>query len=312
MNQTTIKKPIQCSGVGLHSGKMVTLTLRPAAEDTGINFYIAAPNGSQKVSPKPDQVIATGLATTIGNSEGSVSTVEHLLAAIRGLGIDNLRIDVHGGELPIMDGSAAPFVMLIKDAGLKEQHAPKKVLRIKKPLSFQNGSKVISAEPYDGFMVEYTIDFSHPLIGVQTMTLEVTPETFGEVAKARTFGFLQDVEALYARGLALGGSLDNSVVLNEHGVVNQEGLRYPDEFVRHKILDFIGDMAMIDLPLQGKFKVSCSGHALNNQFLRALNENRSIYLEEVALGVSAPEPVREAEVESNPAAAIAKGQAIAI
>lgn len=291
---------------------MVTLTLRPSAEDTGINFYIAAPNGSQKVSPKPDQVIATGLATTIGNSEGSVSTVEHLLAAIRGLGIDNLRIDVHGGELPIMDGSAAPFVMLIKDAGLKEQHAPKKVLRIKKPLSFQNGSKVISAEPYDGFMVEYTIDFSHPLIGVQTMTLEVTPETFGEVAKARTFGFLQDVEALYARGLALGGSLDNSVVLNEHGVVNQEGLRYPDEFVRHKILDFIGDMAMIDLPLQGKFKVSCSGHALNNQFLRALNENRSIYLEEVALGVSAPEPVREAEVESNPAAAIAKGQAIAI
>lgn len=312
MNQTTIKKPIQCSGIGLHSGKMVTLTLRPAEEDSGINFYIATPEGSQRISPKPDQVIATGLATTIGNTEGSVSTVEHLLAAIRGLGIDNLRIDVHGGELPIMDGSAAPFVMLFKDAGLREQNAPKKVLRIKKPLSFQNGNKTISAEPYDGFLVEYSIDFAHPLIGVQSMTLEVTPESFSEVSKARTFGFLQEVDALRSRGLAMGGSLDNSVVLDEHGVVNQEGLRYADEFVRHKILDFIGDMAMIELPLQGKFKVSCSGHALNNQFLRALNENRDIYLENVTLGEMAAETQAATEMETQPATAIAKGQAIAI
>lgn len=311
MNQTTVKKPIQCSGIGLHSGKMVTLTLRPAEENSGINFYIATPKGSQRISPRPDQVIATGLATTIGNADGSVSTVEHLLAAIRGLGIDNLRIDVHGGELPIMDGSAAPFVMLFKDAGLREQSAPRKVLRIKKPLSFQNGNKVISVEPYDGFRVEYTIDFAHPLIGVQTMTLEVTPESFSEISKARTFGFLHDVEALYARGLALGGSLDNSVVLDEHGVVNQEGLRYPDEFVRHKILDFIGDMAMIDLPLQGKFKVSCSGHALNNQFLRALNENREIYLEEVALGKMPVETQTISSMDAQPAA-VGKGQAIAI
>lgn len=311
MNQTTVKKPIQCSGIGLHSGKMVTLTLRPAEEDSGINFYIATPEGSQRISPKPDQVIATGLATTIGNTDGSVSTVEHLLAAIRGLGIDNLRIDVHGGELPIMDGSAAPFVMLFKDAGLREQSAPRKVLRVKKPLSFQNGNKVISVEPYNGFLVEYTIDFAHPLIGVQTMTMEVTPESFSEISKARTFGFLHDVEALYARGLALGGSLDNSVVLDEHGVVNQEGLRYPDEFVRHKILDFIGDMAMIELPLQGKFKVSCSGHALNNQFLRALNENREIYLEEVALGKMPVEAQTISSMDAQPAA-VGKGQAIAI
>ena len=312
MQQTTIKKPIQCSGVGLHSGKMVTLTLRPAEENSGINFYIVTPEGSQRISPQPDQVIATGLATTIGNTKGSVSTVEHLLAAIRGLGIDNLRIDVHGGELPIMDGSAAPFVMLFKNAGIKELQAPRKVLRIKKPISFQNGDKSISAEPYDGFLVEYTIDFSHPLIGVQSMTLEVTPETFAEVSKARTFGFLHEVDALRSRGLALGGSLDNSVVLDEHGVVNAEGLRYSDEFVRHKILDFIGDMAMIDLPLQGKFKVSCSGHALNNQFLRALNENRSIYLDEVALGETALEAAREIESAARPEAAIAKGQAVAI
>lgn len=309
MLQTTIEKPIQCSGVGLHSGKMVTLTLRPAEENSGINFYIVTTEGSQRISPRPDQVIATGLATTIGSAKGSVSTVEHLLAAIRGLSIDNLRIDVHGGELPIMDGSAAPFVMLIKNAGIKEQAAPRRVLRVKKAVSFQSGEKSISAEPYDGFLVEYTIDFNHPLIGVQSMTLELTPESFAEVSKARTFGFLQDVEALYARGLALGGSLDNSVVLDEHGVVNAEGLRCPDEFVRHKILDFIGDMAMIDLPLQGKFKVSCSGHALNNQFLRALNENREIYLEEVCLGEMPAEP-REQEVEARPA--LGKGQVLAV
>lgn len=228
------------------------------------------------------------------------------------MGIDNLRIDVHGGELPIMDGSAAPLVMLFKNAGIKEQQAPRKVLRIKKPISFQNSDKSISAEPYDGFLVEYDIDFEHPLIGVQTMTLEVTPESFAEVSKARTFGFLHEVDALRSRGLSLGGSLDNSVVLDEHGVVNAEGLRYPDEFVRHKILDFIGDMAMIDLPLQGKFKVSRSGHALNNQFLRALNENRSIYLDEVIIGQAAPEAVRQAEADAKPAAAIAKGQAVAV
>lgn len=311
MHQTTIEKPIQCSGIGLHSGKMVTLTLRPAEANSGINFYIVTPGGSQRVSPRPDQVIATGLATTIGSAKGSVSTVEHLLAAIRGLGIDNLRVDVHGGELPIMDGSAAPFVLLLKNAGLKEQEAPRKVLRVKKPVSFQNGAKSISAEPHDGFLVDYTIDFAHPLIGVQNLTLEVTPQSFGEVAKARTFGFLHEVDAMRSRGLALGGSLDNSVVLDEHGVVNQEGLRYADEFVRHKILDFIGDMAMIDLPLQGKFKVSCSGHALNNQFLRTLNENRAIYLEEISLG-AAPAPVADPAPQDIPQAAIPKGQAVAI
>ncbi|MDR2050683.1 MAG: UDP-3-O-acyl-N-acetylglucosamine deacetylase [Deltaproteobacteria bacterium] len=287
MFQTTLKKPVQCSGVGLHSGKMVTMTMRPAEENSGINFYVTTPQGSQRLTPRPELVIATGLATTIGNGSASVSTVEHLLASIRGLGVDNLRIDAHGGELPIMDGSAAPFVLLIKSAGIRRQNALRRILRVKKKFTHSSGDKSISVEPYAGFLVKYTIDFAHPRIGVQKMSLELTPESFGEVARARTFGFLREVEALYARGLALGGSLDNSVVLDESDVVNPDGLRYPDEFVRHKILDFIGDMAMLDLPLQGRFTVSCSGHALNNQFLRLLNENRDIYLEEVSLGGAA-------------------------
>ncbi|MDR1241510.1 MAG: UDP-3-O-acyl-N-acetylglucosamine deacetylase [Deltaproteobacteria bacterium] len=287
MQQQTIKHPVQCSGVGLHSGKMVNMALRPADEDSGINFYVFTPEGSQRIVPEPAHVIATGLATTIGTSRASISTVEHLMAAILGLGIDNLRIDVHGGELPIMDGSAAPFVMLLNGAGIKKQTAARKVLRIAKPINHTQGEKSIYAEPYDGFFVDYTIDFAHPLIGVQNLALEITPQTFSEIAKARTFGFFKEVEYLYSRGLALGGSLDNSVVLDEHGVLNQEGLRFSDEFVRHKLLDFIGDMAMINLPLQGRFTVHCSGHTLNNQFLRVLDENRAIYLEEIVLDVPA-------------------------
>jgi UDP-3-O-[3-hydroxymyristoyl] N-acetylglucosamine deacetylase len=284
MQQQTIKHPVQCSGIGLHSGKMVNLALRPAEEGSGINFYVFTPDGSQRITPQPSSVIATGLATTIGTAKASISTVEHLMAAILGLGVDNLRIDVHGGELPIMDGSAAPFVMLLNSAGIRKQNAERKVLRIARPLTYTAGEKSISAEASDGFFVDYTIDFAHPLIGVQNLAMEITPQTFAEIAKARTFGFFKEVEYLYSRGLALGGSLDNSVVLDDHGVLNKEGLRFSNEFVRHKILDFVGDMAMINLPLQGRFTVRCSGHALNNQFLRVLDENRDLYLEEITLG----------------------------
>jgi UDP-3-O-[3-hydroxymyristoyl] N-acetylglucosamine deacetylase len=283
MPQFTIKKVVQCSGVGLHSGKMVDLTLRPAEVDSGINFFINSAQGDRRIALAPDRVVATGLATTIGTDGASISTVEHLLATVRGLGIDNLRIETKGSELPIMDGSAAPFVLLFKNAGIKAQPAQRRVWRVKKAFSHAQGDKFIQAEPYAGFQVDYSIDFAHPLIGTQRLCLDLDREGFNQVAKARTFGFLREVEALYARGLALGGSLDNSVVLDEHGVVNPEGLRCPDEFVRHKILDFIGDMAMLDLPLQGKFTVRCSGHALNNQFLRLLYENRAIYLERAEL-----------------------------
>lgn len=283
MNQTTIKQRIQCTGIGLHSGKKVKLTMRPAAEDTGIIFHVITPMGKRDISPAADAVIATGLATTLGRDGVAVSTVEHLLAALRGLSIDNIHIDVEGGEIPILDGSAAPFVMLLAEAGVHEQSSPRKVYRIKKTTRFGQGEKSITAEPYDGFYVDYTIAFPHAVIGTQRVTLDVTPHSFSQVAKARTFGFLQDVEMLKSRGLALGGSLDNAVVLDERGVVNEEGLRYPDEFVRHKLLDFVGDMAMLPLPLQGRFTVSCSGHALNNEFLRHITASESLYLETVKL-----------------------------
>ena len=290
MQQTTIKQRIHCAGVGLHSGKMVKLTMRPAAEDTGIVFHVATPAGKRDITPAPDVVIATGLATTLGKEGVAVSTVEHLLAALRGLSIDNIHIDVEGGEIPIMDGSAAPFIMLLGEAGVHVQSKPRKVLRIKAPVSFGHGDKFIKAEPYNGFQVDYTIAFPHPAIGTQRKVLDVTPKTFSEVAKARTFGFLRDVEALQSRGLALGGSLDNAIVLDERGVLNQEGLRYADEFVRHKLLDFIGDMAMLPLPLQGRFTVSCSGHALNNEFLRHAMASQSLYLETVYLGGKVADP----------------------
>ncbi|CAK7061786.1 MAG: UDP-3-O-acyl-N-acetylglucosamine deacetylase [Desulfovibrio sp.] len=283
MNQTTICQAIECTGIGLHSGKTVRLGLRPASENTGIIFHVATPDGVKDITPRPDIVVDTGLATTLGTGDARVSTVEHLLAAIRGLGIDNIHVDAEGGEIPIMDGSAAPFVMLLKKAGIKQQDAPRTVLRIKKPVSFERDGKSIEAYPHDGFCVEYTITFPHQAIGTQKMRLELTPRSFEQVSRARTFGFLREVEYLHSKGLALGGSLDNAIVLDDCSVLNQDGLRFDDEFVRHKILDFIGDMAMIDMPLQGRFVVSCSGHALNNEFLRTITANAETYLETVTL-----------------------------
>ncbi len=283
MAQTTISQSIECTGIGLHSGKTVRLGLRPASENTGIVFHVRTRDGIRDITPRPDIVIDTGMATTLGTADARVSTVEHLLATIRGLGIDNLHIDAEGGEIPIMDGSAAPFAMLLGKAGLARQNAPRKVLRIKKPVSFSRDGKFIEAYPHDGFAVDYTITFPHQLIGTQKMRIELTPRTFSLVARARTFGFLREVEYLHSRGLALGGSLDNAIVLDECSVLNKEGLRFEDEFVRHKVLDFIGDMAMLDRPLHGRFVVSCSGHALNNEFLRTITANAQTYLEAVTL-----------------------------
>lgn len=295
MLQTTIRETVRCTGVGLHSGKQVAMALCPAAEDTGIIFAIRNGSGNAFLTPNPSLVVETGLATTLGNGTDSVATVEHLLAAIRGMGIDNIKIEVEGSELPIMDGSAASFVYLLKQAGLRRQSRPKTVLAIKKPVSFEQDGKFIKAFPHDGFFVDYTIDFAHPLIGRQTMSMEITPEDFsGKLAKARTFGFLKEVEYLHANGLALGGSLDNAVVLDEYGVVNSEGLRFEDEFIRHKMLDFVGDMAILGLPLQGRFEVFASGHALNNQFLRHVEANAELYLEKVTLQ---PEKAPEKEAE---------------
>ncbi len=283
MNQTTIQRVVTCSGIGLHSGKKVYLALRPAFANTGIIFDIHTQDGIRRVSPTPKAVMTTALATTLGTADATVSTVEHLLASVLGLGIDNLIVSVEGGEIPIMDGSAAAFVKLFAEAGIRRLNAPRKVMRVSRPTELHDGIKHIRALPYAGFRVDYTIDFPHPAIGRQQMSMEVTPETFARVANARTFGFFKDVEYLHSHGLARGGSLESVVVLDDKGVMNPEGLRYRDEFVRHKVLDFIGDMAMLGLPIQGHFDVCCSGHQLNNAFLRKAEEERVLQLIDLSL-----------------------------
>jgi len=290
MHQKTIRKPVQCAGIGLHSGRKVELTLSPAAPDTGIVFSVRHGEDWRHITPGPDNVSDTGLATTLSDGTAKVATVEHLLAAIRGVGLDNLHIRVSGSEVPIMDGSAASFVFLLRSAGLVEQPASRRFLKLTRPMALMRDGKSVRALPYDGFAVDYAIDFNHPLIGRQDMSLDVTPDSFvRRLAKARTFGFLRDVERMQRAGLALGGSLDNAVVLDEYGVVNPEGLRFKDEFVRHKILDFVGDMAVAPLPLLARFEVRYSGHALNNEFLRFLLENASTCLSTVAMPARAAE-----------------------
>lgn len=308
MKQTTIRKSVTCSGVGLHSGRKVEFTLRPAEEDSGIMFCLKNGKGSRFISPEPGNVCGNVLATTIGDENGAISTVEHLLASIRGLGIDNIMIEVDGKEVPIMDGSASSFVYLLRSAGVRKLNKPRRFLAVTKAFEHRDGDKVIRVEPYDGFRVDYEIDFDHPKIGRQIMSFDLSPESFTRrVAKARTFGFLKEVEMMHKSGLALGGSLENAVVLDEYGVINDGGLRFKDEFVRHKVLDFIGDMAVAPLPLKGRFRVACSGHAFNNEFLRLLTDNASSCLQTVTSPepqvASVPESAPQVEPEGVPAPA---------
>ncbi len=279
MQQSTLVRPVSFTGVGLHSGKDVQLKLQPAPAGSGIAFYAHTPAGIKRIAPTPSAVSATALATTLSDGAASVSTVEHALAALRGMNVDNAQVHVIGGELPIMDGSAEPFVQLIRKAGLRALNAPRRTARIKRRFSVAGEGKAIHAWQHNGLYIDYTIDFPHPSIGKQRLALEITPETFPQIAGARTFGFMQEVEYLHSKGLALGGSLGNAVVLDEQGVVNPEGLRCPDEFVRHKIVDFVGDMAMLGLPLHGAFEVHCSGHHHNNVFLRRLAAEAALYLD---------------------------------
>jgi UDP-3-O-[3-hydroxymyristoyl] N-acetylglucosamine deacetylase len=246
-------------------------------------FHARTRDGSRALRPAPDAVTAACLATVLGGNGVSVATVEHLAAALRGLGVDNIHVDVDGGEIPIMDGSAAAFAGLLAEAGIRRQSCTRRVLRIKRPVRYAAEGKWIQAEAYDGFFVDYFVDFPHPAIGAQRMTLNLTPESFSAVASARTFGFLRDVEMLHKAGLGLGGSLDNAIILDDTDVLNPGGLRYENEFVRHKLLDFIGDAAMSPLPLQGRFTVHCSGHGLNNAFLRHLFASREFFFEELVL-----------------------------
>ncbi|MFP4128707.1 MAG: UDP-3-O-acyl-N-acetylglucosamine deacetylase [Desulfonatronovibrio sp.] len=289
MKQQTIKKEIKCSGIGLHSGQRVALCLRPAPENSGIVFECQVKQSRRTLRLSPYNVRSTDLATTIGEDDFHVSTVEHLLASLAGLCIDNLFVEVLGSELPIMDGSAASFVFLIRSAGIRKQKALRKVLTFKKPVLFREDNRWIRVQPGRGMGIDYTIDFDHPMVGRQHFAYHNEPDGFIQhLARARTFGFLKDVEKLQSMGLALGGSLDNAVVLDEFGVINPGGMRFHDELVRHKVLDFMGDMALMGAPLWGHFEVYCSGHAFNNSFLRFLDSNRDHLLEEVEM-----EPARQ-------------------
>ena len=271
MPQKTLATAAACTGISLHAGTQVSMEFRPAPAGTGIVFHVHAEDGEHVLPLRPEAVSTTELATTISNGKVSVSTIEHVLASLRALDIDNAEIHVVGSEVPLLDGSGRDIVAAIDKAGIEEQSAPRRMMRVTREFSLEKDGKLIAVKPFDGFRVDYTIRFPHPVIGEQRFVLEISPETFRkEIANARTFGFFRDVEYLRSRGLARGGSLDNVVVVGDDGVMNEGGLRFPDEFVRHKILDFIGDMAMLGTPMLGDFTVACSGHAHNNAFLRQL------------------------------------------
>jgi len=273
IRQRTLKNIIRATGVGLHTGEKIYLTLRPAAIDTGIVFRRVDLDVPVDIPARPEYVGDTQLCTTVCRDGTRVSTVEHLLSALAGLGIDNAYIDLSAAEVPIMDGSAGPFVFLIQSAGIEEQNAPKKFVRIKRPVIVEEDDKWVKFEPFDGFKVSFSIDFDHPVFQTHTRTAELdfsTTSFVKEVSRARTFGLLKDVERLRESNLALGGSLDNAIVVDDYRILNEDGLRYEDEFVKHKILDAVGDLYLLGHSLIGAFSGYKSGHALNNRLLRAL------------------------------------------
>ncbi|MEP6679281.1 MAG: UDP-3-O-acyl-N-acetylglucosamine deacetylase [Betaproteobacteria bacterium] len=273
MMQRTLRRVTRTTGVGLHTGARVEITLRPAAADTGIVFHRVDLATPVTIPARAENVGDTRLSSTLRRDGTTISTVEHLMSALAGLGIDNLHVDVSGPELPIMDGSAGPFVFLLQSAGVEEQKAPKRYLRVRSPVEVRDGDKWARFEPHAGFRLDFTIDFPHPMFGSENrhVVIDFAENSYvKEVARARTFGFMQDVEAMRSAGLALGGSLQNAVVLDETRVLNREGLRYDNEFVKHKVLDAIGDLYLLGHPLVGQYTAYKSGHALNNALARAL------------------------------------------
>ena len=272
--QRTLRRSVSCSGIGLHSGNKVTLSLKPAPADYGIRFQ-RSDLGGLEIPATVTHLGGIRLATGLTREAVSVETVEHLLAALTALGIDNCIVELNTPEVPIMDGSAAPFVYLIlNEAGVRRLPAAKKFLKVLRPISLSQGDKRIALYPSDHFKVTYSISFDHPLIRHQSRTMKITDETFvEEIAPARTFGFLKEVEMLRQRGLALGGSLDNAIVLGETGVLNQNALRFEDEFVRHKILDAIGDLSLVGYPVIGHLVAHRAGHALHTAFAARILED---------------------------------------
>jgi UDP-3-O-[3-hydroxymyristoyl] N-acetylglucosamine deacetylase len=293
IRQRTLKNVIRATGVGLHTGEKVYMTLRPAAVDTGIVFRRVDLAKPVEIRSCCENVGDTRLSTTLIKDGVRIATIEHLLSALAGLGIDNAYVDLSAPEVPIMDGSAGPFVFLLQSAGIEEQAAPKRFVRIKKPVIVRDGDKWARFEPFDGFKVGFSIDFDHPIFTRRTSSAEIdfsTTSFVKEVSRARTFGFMRDIEMLRERNLALGGSMDNAIVLDDYRVLNEDGLRYEDEFVKHKILDAISDLYLLGHSLIGAFYGHKSGHELNNKLLRELLANEKAW-EEVSFSDPAKAPI---------------------
>ena len=293
IKQRTLKNVIRATGVGLHTGEKVYMTLRPAAVNTGIVFRRTDLPEPVCIPSRCEYVGDTRLSSTLIKDDVRVGTVEHLLSAMAGLGIDNAYVDLSAPEVPIMDGSAGPFVFLLQSAGIEEQAAPKRFIRIKKPVKVEDGDKWAQFQPFDGFKVGFSIEFQHPIFSRRASRAEIdfsTTSFVKEVSRARTFGFMRDIEMLREKNLALGGSMDNAIVLDDYRVLNEDGLRYEDEFVKHKILDAIGDLYLLGHSLIGAFFGHKSGHQLNNQLLRALLADKSAW-EEVTFDDPALAPI---------------------
>ncbi len=291
--QRTLQNMIRATGVGLHSGEKVYLTLRPAPVDTGIVFRRVDLDPVAEIPARADYVTETMLCTGLSHDGGKAMTVEHLMSALAGLGVDNLYVELSAPEVPIMDGSSGPFVFLLQSAGIIEQNAPKRFIRILKTVEVRDGDKVARFEPYNGFRLGFTVEFDHPAIPTSRSraVVEFSTENYiKEVSRARTFGFMRDLEYMRERNLGLGGSMDNAIVLDEFRVLNDDGLRYADEFVRHKILDAVGDLYLAGHPILGAYEGFKSGHALNNKLVRALLAERSAW-DEVIFERHEPVPV---------------------
>lgn len=280
IRQRTLRNSIKATGVGLHTGDKVLLTLCPAPVDTGIVFRRTDLNPVAEIPARADLVGETTLSTCLIHGDARVSTVEHLLSAMAGLGVDNAYVDVTAPEIPIMDGSAAPFVFLLQSAGIVEQHAAKKFIRVRKEVTVTDGDKTARFLPLEGFKISFGIDFDHPVFKHRAATTEIdfsTTSFVREVSRARTFGFVEEIEYLRSKGLARGGSMDNAVVIDDYKVLNHGGLRYDDEFVKHKVLDAIGDLYLLGYSLIGEYRAFKSGHALNNHALRTLIANKDAW-----------------------------------
>jgi UDP-3-O-[3-hydroxymyristoyl] N-acetylglucosamine deacetylase len=293
--QRTLKSSINCTGVALHSGIKVSMTLKPAPLDTGIVFHRTDIKGKgARIPARWDHVVDTRMCSVLGNADGvTVGTVEHLMAALAGCRIDNAVIEINGAEVPVMDGSASPFVFLIECAGVVEQEAPRRAIRVLKPVTVRDGDKQVTLTPASGFAIDFEIDFRNTAVSRQALGLSLINGTFKkELARARTFGFMHEVEALWAMGLARGGSLDNAVVVSGDKILNEDGLRYEDEFVRHKILDAIGDLYLAGAPVLGHFHGVCSGHAHTNRLLRELLADPDAWCWENATDDEAVAPLR--------------------